>query len=155
MNDLQEMIVQGVKDLGAAEVKLAIVTGKPGSGKSKVLRELADTQRWHYLDCKDLVTVADLKDVSEADKTDKAVEIMKNIFDNYREPVQLLDKMQSLFSPALGLDMMQVMKKAAVNKPLVVAWPGYYENDHLNFKNEMTGAVTSYCVADVMLFQLG
>lgn len=152
MSNIQEQIIKAVDELAGAAEKLVIVTGKPGSGKSKVLRELGDVQKWHYVDCKNLVTVADLQ--GSADKNATAVEIIKNIFDNYRTPVLLLDKMQSLFSASLELDVMQVMKAVSAGKTLIVAWPGYHEDGNLNFKNENTGVVTAYSVAGTKMFIL-
>ncbi len=44
MSQVEEFvkIVEGVKD---HDVKVVIVTGKPGSGKSKVLREAAEEEK--------------------------------------------------------------------------------------------------------------
>ena len=150
MENIQKEILNVVTELANAEEKLIIVTGKPGSGKSKILRELADEQKWHYVDCKDLVTLADIQSVD--DKNAAAVEIMKNIFDNYKTPVLLLDKMQTFFNPALELDVMDVVKKVSKDKVLIVAWPGYYEKGCLNFKNESTGLVTGYSVENIKMF---
>ena len=51
MSQVEEFvkIVEGVKD---HDVKVVIVTGKPGSGKSKVLREAAEEKKWDYIDCR-------------------------------------------------------------------------------------------------------
>lgn len=46
MANLKEDLVSCVKQLSGVKEKLVIVTGKPGSGKSQVLRDLAGTQRW-------------------------------------------------------------------------------------------------------------
>ena len=45
MSQVEEFvkIVEGVKD---HDVKVVVVTGKPGSGKSKVLREAAEEKKW-------------------------------------------------------------------------------------------------------------
>ena len=41
----------------AKEAKGVIfVTGKPGSGKSKVLREAAEDKKWDYVDCRLLIS---------------------------------------------------------------------------------------------------
>ena len=55
MSQVEEFvkIVEGVKD---HDVKVVIVTGKPGSGKSKVLREAAEEKKWDYIDCRLLIT---------------------------------------------------------------------------------------------------
>lgn len=154
MSDVKNKLIEGVQEVSTAAEKLVIVTGKPGSGKSKVLRELADTQKWQYVDCKDLVTPADLQGIGTEEKNAKAIEIMKNVFDNYKGSVLLLDKLQTLFSPAMGLDVMQVMKQASASKPLVVAWPGYYENNQLNFKNESANTLSSYSVEGLKLYSV-
>ena len=51
MSQVEEFvkIVEGVKD---HDVKVVVVTGKPGSGKSKVLREAAEEKKWDYIDCR-------------------------------------------------------------------------------------------------------
>ena len=56
MSQVEEFvkIVEGVKD---HDVKVVIVTGKPGSGKSKVLREAAEEKKWDYIDCRLLITI--------------------------------------------------------------------------------------------------
>lgn len=154
MSDVKNKLIEGVQQVSGSVEKLVIVTGKPGSGKSKALRELADTHKWQYVDCKDLVTPVDLQGISVEEKNAKAVEIMKNIFDNYKGSVLMLDKIQALFSPAMGLDVMQVMKQASTSKPLVVAWPGYYENNQLNFKNESANTISSYSVDGVKLYSM-
>lgn len=154
MSDVKNKLIEGVQAVADAAEKLVIVTGKPGSGKSKVLRELADIQKWQYVDCKDLVTMADLQGVAADEKNSKAVEIMTNVFDNYKGSVLLLDKIQTLFSPSMGLDVMQVMKQASAKKPLVIAWPGYYEDNKLNFKNETANTTASYSVDGIKLFSV-
>ena len=55
MSQVEEFvkIVEGVKD---HDVKVVVVTGKPGSGKSKVLREAAEEKKWDYIDCRLLIT---------------------------------------------------------------------------------------------------
>ena len=78
----------------------------------------------------------------------------KNIFDNYKTPVLLLDKMQTFFNPALELDVMDVVKKVSKDKVLIVAWPGYYENEQLNFKKEHSNQIISYNVQGVQTFSL-
>ena len=45
-----EDFVKEVASLQDAESKVLIVAGKPGSGKSKVLREAADIKGWDYVD---------------------------------------------------------------------------------------------------------
>ena len=48
-----EKIVEAAK---ANKGGVVFVTGKPGSGKSKVLREAAEDKKWDYVDCRMLIS---------------------------------------------------------------------------------------------------
>ncbi len=154
MANLKEALVSFVKQLDGAKEKLVIVTGKPGSGKSQVLRDLAGTQRWRYVDCRDLVSVHDLYGTLPTERNTKAVETMQAVLNNYNADVLMLDRIQTLFNPELGIDALQVIKKISESKPLIVAWPGYYENQQLNFKKEHSEQIISYNVQGVQTFSL-
>ena len=57
MSQLDEFMKQA-EAVGAKEEKVLVVTGKPGSGKSKLLREAAENQGWDYVDARLLITTA-------------------------------------------------------------------------------------------------
>ena len=46
MNQVEELL-KVVEEAQADQGNVVIVTGKPGSGKSKVLREAAEAKKWH------------------------------------------------------------------------------------------------------------
>ena len=48
MSQFDEFLKE-VEGLTEKEIKVLVVTGKPGSGKSKVLREAAETKGWIIL----------------------------------------------------------------------------------------------------------
>ena len=56
MNQVEEL-VKVVAEAQTDKGNVVIVTGKPGSGKSKVLREAAESQKWTYVDCRMLISV--------------------------------------------------------------------------------------------------
>ena len=55
MNQVEEL-VKVVAEAQTDKGNVVIVTGKPGSGKSKVLREAAESQKWTYVDCRMLIS---------------------------------------------------------------------------------------------------
>jgi hypothetical protein len=109
MSQVEEFvkIVEGVKD---HDVKVVIVTGKPGSGKSKVLREAAEEKRWDYIDCRLLIT---------------------DILEGYDSEVILLDRLQTLFVPVFHIDVDALLHKLSEKFVIVTAWPGYLEEGKL------------------------
>ena len=121
MSQVEEFvkIVEGVKD---HDVKVVIVTGKPGSGKSKVLREAAEEKKWDYIDCRLLITEKFLE-VPPGERQAKAPEMMADILEGYDSEVILLDRLQTLFVP--------VLHKLSEKFVIVTAWPGYLEEGKL------------------------
>ena len=60
MSQMEEFLNQ-VEAVKAKAEKVLIVTGKPGSGKSKLLREAAESKGWDYVDTRLLITEEFLK----------------------------------------------------------------------------------------------
>lgn len=119
--------VKEVEGLKEAESKLLIVTGKPGSGKSKVLREAAADKGWDYVDCRLLIT-EEFLELLPAQRQERAAEIMTEILGNYSSGVILLDRLQTFFVPVFHIDVADLLKKLSKQFVIVTAWPGYLEN---------------------------
>ena len=119
MSQVEEFvkIVEGVKD---HDVKVVIVTGKPGSGKSKVLREAAEEKKWDYIDCRLLITEKFLE-VPPGERQAKAPEMMADI----------LEGLQTLFVPVFHIDVDALLHKLSEKFVIVTAWPGYLEEGKL------------------------
>lgn len=122
--------VERVKD---KPQRLVVVTGKPGSGKSHALRELAAKKRWDYVDCRLLVT-DDFLELLPTLRAVRAPSMMGDILADYEGDVLLLDRLQSLFVPALHLDPLALLRKLSERFVLVAAWPGFYEDGNLCFQ---------------------
>ncbi len=122
-----EDFVKEVESLKAAEGKILIVTGKPGSGKSGVLREAAANKAWDYVDCRLLIT-EDFLELLPALRQEKAPQMIGEILDSYKSEVVLLDRLQTLFVPVFHIDVADLLRKLAKKFVIVAAWPGYYEN---------------------------
>ena len=129
MSQVEEFvkIVEGVKD---HDVKVVIVTGKPGSGKSKVLREAAEEKKWDYIDCRLLITEKFLE-VPPGERQAKAPEMMADILEGYDSEVILLDRLQTLFVPVFHIDVDALLHKLSEKFVIVTAWPGYLEEGKL------------------------
>ena len=121
-----------VEEVKAKPQRLVLVTGKPGSGKTQKLRELAARKKWDYVDCRLLVN-DDFLELLPALRATRAPSVMGEILSGYKSDVLLLDRLQSLFVPALHLDPLALLRKLSERFVLVVAWPGFYENGYLCF----------------------
>ncbi len=106
------------------------VTGKPGSGKSKVLREAAEDRKWDYVDCRMLISEEFLA-IPKEERMERAPEMMEEALASYNSDVILLDRLQTLFVPVFNLDPAALLKKMGEKFVLVAAWPGYVKDGQL------------------------
>lgn len=125
-----EDFIKKVESLEGSTNKLLIVTGKPGSGKSKVLREAADEKGWDYVDCRLLIT-EEFLELLPAERQEKAAEIMGEILAGYNSQVFLLDRVQTFFVPVFHIDVADLLNKLSEKFTIVVAWPGYVDKEQL------------------------
>ena len=122
-----EDFVKVVQAAKKGEGSVIFVVGKPGSGKSKVLREAAQDMKWDYLDCRMLISEEFLA-VPVDGRNEKAPEMFAEVLRSYGSEVLLLDRLQTLFYPVFKLDVASLLKKLGQEFVLVAAWPGHLED---------------------------
>lgn len=129
MNVLED-VVQCVEKAIPAE-ELVFITGKPGSGKSQVLRDLSKKKSYPIVDCKSFaISVAG---VHENAREDKIVDTVLESLEAYNTDYVLLDRLQVFLQEGLGINPLEVLKKISKKQKLVVAWTGFYDNEMLYF----------------------
>lgn len=123
MSQLDEFMKQ-VEAVGSKEEKVLVVTGKPGSGKSKILREAAENKGWDYVDARLLITEDFLRLLPSERKT-KAPEVFVEELAGHKGDVIMLDRVQTLFVPVFNIDPKAVIDALGKAYTIVLAWPGY------------------------------
>ena len=129
MSQLEEFLQQ-VDSMQDREEKILIVTGKPGSGKSRVLREASEAKGWSYVDCRLLITEKFLE-LLPTERAEMASKIMKEVLSGYNSDVVLLDRVQTFFVPVFHIDVKRLLTELGKSFTIVVAWPGYVKDDTL------------------------
>lgn len=122
-------ILKQVEAVQGKEEKVLIVTGKPGSGKSKLLREAAEAKGWDYVDTRLLITEEFLK-LLPSERKEQAPAMLTEELSGHRGDVILLDRVQTLFVPVFHIDPKSVIDALGKAYTVVLAWPGYV-NDGL------------------------
>ena len=120
-----EQIIECVNEVEKDEEKLVIVAGKPGSGKSKIMRELGQMRGWKYIDSKVLLTDEFLELPPKA-RAGEAPNVMSDVLAIEDARVILLDNTQALFAPVLRTDPLQLLRQLSRKQTIVAAWPGEY-----------------------------
>lgn len=130
MNAIEEQVLSCVAEVEETEQKLVIIVGKPGSGKSKIMRELGQKPGWKYVDSKRLLT-DELLEMSPKSRARVAASLMSDILAIGDAKVILLDNTQVLFAPVLQIDPLEVLKQISQTQTIVAAWPGEYVDKNL------------------------
>jgi len=128
MNKVEELIkaVQDSKSAG----NIVVITGKPGSGKSKILREAAEKEKWVYVDCRELITEKFLA-IPAADRGLYAPDMFLEDLKEYNSDVIILDRLQTFFVPVFHINSDSLMRKLSKQMTIVTAWPGYMDGGML------------------------
>lgn len=129
---MTQRIVELVHEAELCDEKIVFIVGQPGSGKSKIMRELSDMRGWEYIDCRTLITEEILELMPKA-RPAEAPRIMSSILAKLEADVVLLDRAQVLFTPVLRLEPMTVLRQISRKRLLVVAWPGEMSDGKLIF----------------------
>ena len=136
MSQMEEFLKQ-VEAVQGKEEKVLIVTGKPGSGKSKLLREAAEAKGWDYVDTRLLITEEFLK-LLPSERKAQAPAMLTEELSGHRGEVILLDRVQTLFVPVFHIDPKSVIDALGKAYTVVLAWPGYV-NDGLLCYDKLDG----------------
>ncbi|MDY6028718.1 MAG: BREX-3 system P-loop-containing protein BrxF [Acidaminococcaceae bacterium] len=126
MNQVEALL--SVVEEAKGQGNVVVVTGKPGSGKSKVLREAAEMKKWEYVDCRALITEEFLA-VPAADRGLHAPDMFVEYLENSKSDVIILDRLQTLFVPVFHINTDSLMRKLSKKFTIITAWPGYVDGD--------------------------
>lgn len=145
-------VLECLREVENTQHKLVLIVGKAGTGKSKLLRELADIKECRYLDCKFLVT-DELIELIPRVRQQQAPSIMEEVLRKCSTDVFLLDSIELLFKPVLQLEPLALLKQLSRKYSLVVAWPGEFEDGNLVFKDWKLDSHT-YDAKELAIIQL-
>lgn len=133
MSVTTHMLIDSIHDAQKKDEKLVLIVGQPGSGKSKVMRSLADMRGWKYLEAGQLVT-DELLELVPRVRAREAPAIMGKVLSSSLSEVYLIDNLQLLFTPLLQLDPFPLLKHLSRKHTIVASWPGFFENGNLYFE---------------------
>lgn len=125
-----QRIVETVRDGQKSAERLVLLVGRPGSGKSKMLRELSTIRGWQYVNCRTFLTEELLEMVPKV-RAQEAAGMISKALDALKAEVIVMDDMQVLFAPVLQVDPLQLLKQLGRKYTIVAAWPGEFDGDSL------------------------
>jgi Cdc6-like AAA superfamily ATPase len=131
-----DAIVEAIRELVANRLAtygpLLLVVGPYGSGKTSLLRRLAEEDGYEYHNVS--LELASVSPTDSSTRTPFSIpEVLRSIVGAPGGKVSLLDHIELLFVPPLQLDVLRLLRDLSRTDPLVVAWPGEYKVDKLTY----------------------
>ncbi len=135
------------KEVQDFEEKILFVVGGPGSGKSKILRELEQTEGWRYVEAKELL-MEKLFEFEHDDRVIEAKESFLEAFQAYADDVVIIDSIEILFAPIFNLEPMDLLKKLSRENPVIIGWRGSFDGTTLALEHNSKKNYFSYEVSE-------
>lgn len=111
-----------IEDLKNDNHKLLLIIGKPGSGKSRVIREYSEETG---------IPIVDLDKIFAHTPPEKLMHEMNDFLKEYRQKVLLLDNKTILYSKNSSIDLLAFLKEISQTLPVVATWNGKIEDGQL------------------------
>ena len=124
-------VIESIQEASQKAEKLVLLVGSPGSGKSKILRELATNRGWKYVDSRFLLS-DEILEMPPKTRAQQAPYIMSDALASLNGEVILLDDAEVLFAPVLNLKPLELIRYISRKHILVVGWPGQYADGKLS-----------------------
>lgn len=114
------------------EHKLILVVGAPGSGKSKLLRQLKGREDVAQVNIyKELTRL--LMALPRERWAQELTNILADIFQSYDEPILAVDNIEILFARELQADPLAIFAQFSKDRTLIVGWVGGFANNQLSW----------------------
>jgi hypothetical protein len=143
-----------VNQLGELHTKLIVLAGQHGSGKTKLLQELGTKLGVQPLNV-NLELGRRMSATPHAARGFSAGQLLRDIADRQRkEDVLLLDNIELLFERGLQINPLDLIKRLAHSKRVVVVWPGELRGNRLYYAEMTHPEYRDYDADDVVTFEI-
>ena len=141
-NDILARLTEAVAQAGHSFHRLVLLVGPSGTGKTGILRQLAESQGGHYLNI-NLQLSQRLLELPRSKRPRQVDRILNTLTDEPPNGLFILDNLEIIFDRTLQLDPLRFLTAASRKHTLVAAWSGtmhdgvltYAEPDHVEYKS--------------------
>jgi hypothetical protein len=112
--------------------RLVLLVGHSGSGRTTVLRGLADSESVPVLNLGTEVSLR-LLDLAERQRILRLPTLLEELLASFPRKLTLLDNTEVLFNPVLKQDPLRLLQRLSRDRTIVASWLGDVESSHLTY----------------------
>lgn len=143
-----------VEDIGALQVKLILLVGASGVGKTALLCALGERRNVSVLNL-GIELGRRLSAIQQKQRPLHANTILRELADQQtKDGLLLIDNIELLFDRSLLLDPLDLLKRHAHARRLVAVWPGELHNGRLTYAEMGHAEHQNYALEGFVPFEL-
>lgn len=145
-----EQIRQRLSGISDNYNRLVLLVGPSGSGRTTVLRALADAENIPMLNVGSRISRS-LLDLTERQRVLQLPRILENTVTDLRSDLTLLDNTEVLFNPMLKQDPLRLLQGLSRDRTIVASWLGDAEGGYLTYAEPEHPEFRRYPSTDLLL----
>lgn len=134
--------------------KLVLAVGPARTGKTTMLRELAERHGWPRLNV-NLNLSERLLDLTHRQRATRVAGILDDMIREQNSEVVLLDNIELLFAMDLAQDPLRLLQSLSRNRAIVAAWPGGFDGATLTYAEPGHPEVRRYQEPQAVIVKTG
>ncbi len=150
---LSSEIVRKANESNGLYYHLTLVVAPPGSGKSRVLREVTERMGASLINIGAELSTK-LIDWTERQRAVKVPRLLDEIVGLSGKDVVLFDNIELLFDASLKLDPLRLLQTISRNKTVIAAWSGSLDKGNLIYAQPGHPEFRKYRVQDFLVVGL-
>jgi hypothetical protein len=133
--------------------RLVLLVGHSGSGRTTVLRGLADSESVPVLNLGTEVSLR-LLDLAERQRILRLPTLLEELLASFPRKLTLLDNTEVLFNPVLKQDPLRLLQRLSRDRTIVASWLGDVENSHLTYAEPGHPEFRRYSTDELLIVSL-
>nr|WP_321497721.1 BREX-3 system P-loop-containing protein BrxF [uncultured Methanolobus sp.] len=149
---IQDELKNYLKDTGNLYYKLILLVGKAGSGKTAVLKDVAEELDVPVINI-NLSLSEQLVELTPKQRSLRISQILEDIIDK-NSSIQILDNIELFFDKRLKLDPLRILQKISRNHVIIASWNGHLEDGKLIYAEPCHVEYRSYDIDDILIVEM-